>query len=247
MRYAIVADIHGNVIALKAVLDDLGHRGVDRIINLGDCVSGPLWPSETAELLIQLDWPTVRGNHDRWVTEWPLEKHYASDAFAFRALSSAQLAWLRGLPASLELGDGILACHGRPEDDNAYLLEDIDGGRLVVAPNAHVLERVRSVAARFVLCGHSHIPGAMTVDDKVIINPGSVGQPAYEDPTEPVHVSESGSPFARYAVLDIHAGRTTFEHVAVLYDHLAAARRAEENNSPAWAHLLATGFVRRRL
>ena len=78
----------------------------------------PLWPRETAELLIRLGWPTVRGNHDCWVTDCPPEKHYRSDAFAYQALDSYhnQLAWLRALPATLELGDGVFACHGRPDD-----------------------------------------------------------------------------------------------------------------------------------
>jgi predicted phosphodiesterase len=70
MRLAILADIHGNVLALEAVLTDLEHRRVDEVVNLGDCVSGPLWPRETAQLLMRLDWRTVRGNHDRWVTDW---------------------------------------------------------------------------------------------------------------------------------------------------------------------------------
>jgi Calcineurin-like phosphoesterase superfamily domain len=95
MRLAILADIHGNVLALEAVLTDLEHRRVDEVVNLRDCVSGPLWPRETAQLLMGLDWRTVRGNHDRWVTDWLPEQHYASDAFAFRELDAAQLAWLR--------------------------------------------------------------------------------------------------------------------------------------------------------
>ena len=48
----------------------------------------PLWPRETAELLIRLGWLTVRGNHDCWVTDCPPEKHYRSDAFAYQALDS---------------------------------------------------------------------------------------------------------------------------------------------------------------
>jgi predicted phosphodiesterase len=92
MRIAIVADIHGNVLALEAVLADLENRKVDRFVNLGDSVSGPLWPRETAELLIPLNWPTVRGNHDRWVTDWAPEKQYRSDAFACQSLDpSARL------------------------------------------------------------------------------------------------------------------------------------------------------------
>jgi len=246
MRLAILADIHGNVLALEAVLADLEHRKVDQIVNLGDCVSGPLWPRETVELLMRLDWLTIRGNHDRWMTDWPPEKHYPSDAFAFRALNSAQLAWLRTLLPTRDLDDGIFACHGRPDDDNAYLLENVEGDRLVPARRAQVAERVRAVASRFVLCAHSHIPGAAAVGDMTIINPGSVGLPAYEDPTPPAHVSESGSPRARYAVLQLNSGQGSFEHIAISYDHLAAARRAEENQNPAWAHFLATGYARDR-
>ena len=244
MRIAVLADIHGNVLALEAVLADLKQRNVDHFINLGDCVSGPLWPRETADLLMQLDWPTVRGNHDRWVTDWPLEKHSPTDAFAFQTLDSSQLAWLRALPPTLELGSGIFACHGRPNDDNAYLLENVEEGRLVSARRAQVAERVWTVAARFVLCGHSHIAGVATAGDKIIVNPGSVGLPAYEDPASPAHVSESGSPAARYAVLQVDPNQTSLEHIAITYDHLVAARRAEENQNPAWAHFLSTGYAR---
>jgi predicted phosphodiesterase len=146
MRIAILADIHGNVLALEAVLADLKHRKVDQFVNLGDCVSGPLWPCETAELLRQLNWPTVRGNHDRWVTDWPPEKHYRGDAFAFQSLDTSQLAWLRALPSTRELRDGVFACHGRPDDDNAYLLENVERARLVPARRTEGAERVRAVA-----------------------------------------------------------------------------------------------------
>ena len=110
MRIAILADIHGNILAFEAVLTDLPSRKVDKLINLGDCVSGPLWPRETAELLMRLSWPTVRGNHDRWVTDWPPEKHYRGDAFAFQSLDISELAWLRALPSTRELSDGVFAC-----------------------------------------------------------------------------------------------------------------------------------------
>ncbi|MER9595048.1 metallophosphoesterase [Mesorhizobium sp. M0244] len=74
MRIAVLADIHGNVLALDAVLDDLRRRGgADLIVNLGDCVSGPLWPRETMERREALELPTVRGNHDRRVARDPLD------------------------------------------------------------------------------------------------------------------------------------------------------------------------------
>src|SRR5262249_32492855 len=124
MRLAILADIHGNVVALEAVLADLAGRGVNRIVNLRDCVSGPLRPRETIELLIGRHWPTVRGNHDRWVAHDPPDRLFPSDAYAYGEIDATQRAWLAALPATLDLGHGILACHARPDDDNAYLLED---------------------------------------------------------------------------------------------------------------------------
>jgi hypothetical protein len=73
MRIAVIADVHGNAPALEAVRADIARRNVERIVNLGDCVSGPLWPRETVEALITAQWPTVRGNHDRCVGEDPPE------------------------------------------------------------------------------------------------------------------------------------------------------------------------------
>jgi predicted phosphodiesterase len=244
MRIAILADIHGNLLALEAVLSDLPKRHADHVINLGDCVSGPLWPKETAERLIGWGWPTIRGNHDRWVTDLEPDAQYPSDAFARRSLNSQQLAWLRSLPPNLNLVDGIFACHGRPDGDNAYLLENVVGGVLALASREQISERIGAVGARVVLCGHSHIARIASTESAVVINPGSVGLPAYQDLTEPAHVSETGSPHARYAILSLKSNRVEAEIIAVPYDHHAAAKRAEENGSASWAHFLRTGFAR---
>jgi 3',5'-cyclic AMP phosphodiesterase CpdA len=69
MRLAVISDVHGDLRALEAVLADIKGRGVDITVNLGDCVTGPLWPKETFEVLQSLALPTVRGNHDRWIEE----------------------------------------------------------------------------------------------------------------------------------------------------------------------------------
>lgn len=79
MRIAIIADIHGNVLALDAVLADIAARGIAQIVNLGDIVSGPLWPRETLDRLADIAMPTVRGNHDRWVSEGDATTLGASD------------------------------------------------------------------------------------------------------------------------------------------------------------------------
>ncbi len=74
MRIAVIADIHGNVRALRAVMDDIKALAPDTVVNLGDCVSGPLEAAETADLLISLAWTTVRGNHDRQLLDRPVDK-----------------------------------------------------------------------------------------------------------------------------------------------------------------------------
>ena len=74
MRIAAVSDIHGNLFALDAVLADIARRGVYLIVNLGDIVSGPLLPLDTAQRLMALGLPTIRGNHERQVLTMDLDR-----------------------------------------------------------------------------------------------------------------------------------------------------------------------------
>ena len=243
MRLAILSDIHGNLPALEAVLDDIARRDIGQVVNLGDCASGPLWPRETLAGLIALQWPTVRGNHDRILGRDRPEAMAPSDRFAHAETESAQRTWLTLLPPALDLGDGVVAFHARPGDDDAYLLEEVAGGRLVAARPDKVAARLGGVGGTIILTGHSHLPSVVTLDDgRTIINPGSVGLPAYDDPSEPAHVSESGSPLARYAIITVEGGRLVrLDMIALPYDHEAAAARAEANGRPEWAHALRTG------
>lgn len=251
MRLAVIADIHGNVLALDAVLDDIGRRGADKIVNLGDCVSGPLWPRETCERLMPLGLATVRGNHDRWVAGGDPAAMGPSDRYAFDALDAAARAWLGALPTGLTLEAGgvtIRAFHARPADDNNYLAEEIVAGRLALVDGATLASRLGEAAsAGLVLCGHSHQPRLLRIaaTGAVLVNPGSVGAPAYDDPTPPQpHVSEVGSPHARYAMVSVEAGVVTaVEMIAIGYDWRAAAERAAAHGRPEWAHALATGFM----
>ncbi|MBK1661158.1 metallophosphoesterase family protein [Paracraurococcus ruber] len=244
MRIAVIADIHANLPALQAVLRDIARRGIGTTLNLGDCVSGPLWPRECLEALQAAGIPTVRGNHDRWVAEGGTG---SSDAFARAALSDDQAAWLGRLPASLAPLPGILAFHARPTDDNAYLLEDVAEGRLRPAAAATVAARLGATAATLLFCAHSHLAGLLRLPDgRVVLNPGSVGCPAYADPTPPAHVSEAGTPMARYAVAEVEEGRLLgAEFVALGYDHDAAAARAAAHGRQDWAHALRTGTMPR--
>lgn len=74
MRLAVMSDVHGNLPALEAAMVDIARRAPDSIVNLADCVTNPLWPSETLEELESLALPTVRGNH---VNEAGTHAHYA--------------------------------------------------------------------------------------------------------------------------------------------------------------------------
>jgi predicted phosphodiesterase len=242
MRIAALADIHGNILALEAVLDDLPRRQAELVVDLGDCVSGPLWPRETMDRLSALGFPTVRGNCDRAVATVAREELGASDRFAFDQLDAEQRSCLGALPTSLVVAPGILAIHGTPTNDDAYLLDVVEGDRLVRDVHRAIAARLGPVDAKVVLCGHSHrqdlvqLPGG-----PAIVNPGSVGMPAYDHQG---HVSESGSPHARYCVLELRRdGSVSVELIAVPYAHDEAVRRVEENGRPEWAHSWRTGFM----
>jgi predicted phosphodiesterase len=242
MRIAVLADIHSNVLALDAVLAHLAERTPDLIVDLGDCVSGPLWPRATFERLAGLDILTVRGNHDRWLATREPASLGNWDRLAFEELSGEQRAALGDRPATLAVAPGILGCHATPTRDDLYLLDEIEGGRIVRGRREGIVERLGKVGARVVLCAHSHrhdlvrIPGG-----PVILNPGSVGCPAFDSSSGTV---EAGSPDARYAIVEASTeGQFVFEHIAVPYDHEAAARQAEANGSLEWGYPLRTGCV----
>jgi len=115
MRIAAVSDIHGNLFALDAVLADIERRGVDRIVNLGDIVSGPLLPRETAERLMALGLPTIRGNHERQVLTLDPVRMGPSDRYAFDTLGDEERRWLAALPSVLSIEGDIFLCQRPPE------------------------------------------------------------------------------------------------------------------------------------
>lgn len=245
MRLAVLSDIHGNLLALEAVLADIAERGADAIVNLGDCVTSPLWPRETFERLAELDLPTVRGNHDRWIVEKTEAELTPAGRFARDALTEAQRAALHALPSTLEVAPDILAVHGTPTDDSAYLLEDVVDGRLAPAPRAALATRLGAAArpGGVVLCGHSHRQALVHGPQGcTILNPGSVGCAVFADnPRAPG--LEYRSPHARYAVLTLRRGRWGAELLALDYDWDAAARRATLNGRDDWASAMSGGAV----
>ena len=248
-RLAVLADIHGNLPALEAVAADVATRKVDAVIDLGDIVSGPLWPRETLALLRRLGWPGVRGNHDRRVAHAPFDDLSQTDRFAADEIGEEGRLFLATLPATTVPAPGMLATHACPGDDERYLLEDVEAGHLQPASAERVSGRLHGVDAALVLTGHSHKPSLrLLAGGVVVVNPGSVGCPAYRD-DEPEHVSETGAPWARYAVLTLRVslgGRPMLagaDMVALAYDHGSAVRRARALDRPDWAHALAHGAM----
>jgi putative phosphoesterase len=246
MRIAVVADIHGNVRALRAVMDDLKDVAADRVINLGDTVSGPLDAAETADLLISLAWTTVRGNHDRQLLDRPEAEMGVSDKAAFAELRSHHKSWLNSLEETVEF-EGLIFCHGTPDNDLVYLTETVEpDGRVRLATRAEMTRRLAGVQAPIVLCGHSHVVRACALESgRMVVNPGSVGLPAFSD-TEPVpHSMQMGAPHARYAVLERRKVGEPW-HVSfrvVEYDWEGAAARAQAKGREDWAQWIKTGYA----
>ena len=243
MRIAVMSDIHGNLWALDAVLADIERRKVDVTVNLGDILSGPLLPAETAARLMALDLPTIRGNHERQMVEQEPAHMGSSDRWAHERITPAQRDWIASLPASMRLADDVLMVHGTPGSDLVYWMETVEpeaGQRR--AHYAEVLERAGSVQASLVLCGHTHIPRAVLLDGgPLVLNPGSVGLQAYRGDLPYPHAAENGTPHARYAIVERTAGGWAAEHHAVAYDWHAAADTAQRHGRPDWAFALRTG------
>lgn len=225
-RFAAIADVHGNRWALEAVLEDIARRGVRDIVNLGDNLFGPLDRAGTADLLIRLKLPGVAGNQDHE----PME------------ISAAHREWLGALPFTLAL-PGMLLFHGTPLADTVYLLETVHAGGVSLAKNFGIAARLGdSARAPLMLCGHTHIPRVVLCGESLIVNPGSVGLQAYTDDAPLPHVMETGSPHARYAILerDDHGGWRV-EQLQIRYDWEAAAECAIRNGREDWAFRLRRG------
>lgn len=243
MRIAVIADVHGNLLALEAVLADMRTLAPDLVVNLGDLVCGPFDPAGAADAQMALDCLSLKGNHDRWVVDDPSRR---TDALTRPLLTPAHLAWLDALPETLVLADGaVFACHGSPAGgDLEYLLEDLSAGFPMLASEAVIAPRLAGIgAAQLVLCAHTHVARVASVGGVMVVNPGSVGWPAYTDTLPVPHAVEAGSPHARYAVVTSGMAGWSVELRAVPYDWDAAAAQAERHGRLDIAYSARTGRV----
>lgn len=243
MRIAAFSDTHGNLAGLEAVLADIASRNADLIVNLGDILSGPLQPAETADRLMALELPTIRGNHERQLLTISPERMNKSDRYANAQLNDGHRAWLEAMPEDAWFADDVYACHGIPGNDLIYFLHTVGPQGARSASDEEIAERAGDVRAALILCGHTHIQGKNRLaDGRLIVNPGSAGLPAYDDDRPFAHVMESGSPNVRYAICERDVfGRWDAELIAVDYDFETAAKTAELRGRDDWAVALRTG------
>jgi predicted phosphodiesterase len=246
MRIAFVSDIHGNLAALEAVVHDIRQQTVDTIFNLGDSLSGPLLPLETAQYLMAEGWASIAGNHERQLLTLGADQHGASDAYAHNQLSESEVAWIRSLPPTATIEPDVFLCHGTPSNDLGYFLETTEpDGRVRIARPDEVTARIGGQCSSLIVCGHTHIPRVVrAATGQMIVNPGSVGLPAYEDHSPFPHLMETGSPDARYAIVEERNRRWHVTLRTVPYDHAAMARLAKERNRPDWERALNTGYAK---
>jgi predicted phosphodiesterase len=244
MRIALVSDIHGNLAALEAVVADIRRRGADHTVCLGDNVSGPLLPLETARYLMASGWTVLAGNHERQVLSFGALGGGASDAYAHSQLGPAELAWMASLPPTARPFDGVLLCHGTPRSDCEHFLESPRDGLLSLARHEEIQERLGGQPAALVACGHSHVPRSVRwPTGPLIVNPGSVGLQAYTDDHPVPYVMERGTPDAHYAIVKRTAAGWSATHHAVAYDFASMAALARARRRADWENALLRGRV----
>jgi diadenosine tetraphosphatase ApaH/serine/threonine PP2A family protein phosphatase len=239
MRVAVLSDIHANLPALEAVLASLGE--VDAVWQLGDVVGYGPHPDEVVARLREIGATGVRGNHDVATlgvldVEWFNPAARRAVEWTARRISPETRAWLAGLPERAELGEMTLV-HGSPRDPTWEYV--------TTTPEARA--NLEWFATPYCLHGHTHVPVAWRDDDghvellrpsggselaldgrRVLLNPGSVGQP------------RDGDPRASYFVLDTEARRVTWHRVAYAIATTQADIRAA--GLPGWlADRLADG------
>ncbi|MDO9096608.1 MAG: YfcE family phosphodiesterase [Candidatus Methanoperedens sp.] len=211
MLVGLIADVHSNAVALKAVLSALAESGVERILHVGDIVGYNPYPNETIELFKRNNIISISGNHDRALV--------TGDTSGFNPYAKAALEWtmkvvlpdnsgyIKGLKniESITIDEKrLVLVHGSPYDIDEYVYPEKVMPELLSAANADIL-----------VLGHTHIQFKREYLEGIIVNPGSVGQP------------RDGNPDAAFALLDTDSGKIELERIRydiekVIEDMLAA-------------------------
>lgn len=233
MRIALLSDIHANLPAFEAVLEDLQKQKPDAVYCLGDLIGYNVWPNQVISLIRSHGIATIAGNHDLKVSKILPSKDECgaekSSDYAYRLVGNKERDYLLTLPRYLKVefelhkdALNMLLVHGSPRSINEYLLEEL--------PEDYVIEMVEEFEADMLCFGHSHKPyhrivnsGKNGVDHfHHLINTGSVGKP------------KDGDVRACYVMLTIRESASTkspegvqVEFIRVAYDVEKAAQAVE--------------------
>jgi predicted phosphodiesterase len=244
VKIAALSDIHSNVFALEAVVRDARQRGAELMLNLGDVFYGPIAPRATYDFLSEHEFVTISGNQDRQIYEATNEEIDSNSTlqFVLNELGETPIGWMKSLPADRQINDDVYLCHGTPTNDMVYLLENVETGRARVRSDSEITVLLSGQSSQIVVCGHTHIPRTVALDSgQLVVNPGSVGLPAYTDDEPVFHSMENFCPHASYAIIEKDVSGWTVQHVKVSYDFQKAAKEAANRQREDWAHFLTTG------
>lgn len=231
MRIALISDIHGNEVALRAVLASIRATGVDQVICLGDVATLGPQPSAILDMLQELGCPCILGNHDEFMLDPELIRTYTEAPIVVDAvdwcrdrLSNDELAFLRTFQARLEIPldahSTLLVFHGSPRSH----MEDL----LANTPPEELDRRLEGHAATVMAGGHTHLQMLRQHRGTLLLNPGSVGMPFKE-------YANGGPPtllhHAEYATVEAQGGavNVSLHRVPVDRDALRAAVKACDN------------------
>ncbi|WHA41795.1 metallophosphoesterase family protein [Agrobacterium larrymoorei] len=245
MIFAAISDVHGNYAALEAVLADIKRLGIEDIVNLGDCFSGPLDAARTAQLLIDAGMPGIRGNHDRALVEQSFDEMGPWEKIVYPQFSPSDLEWLRALPFDMVFKDVAYCCHGSPAGDLDYWLERmLPEGVLHLRARGEIEALASEIKQPLMLCGHTHIARTVQLPDgRLIVNPGSVGCPGWKDEEPFYHQVDVGHSLASYAVLEETAHGWQVTHRQIPYDAAPMAELARLNGMARVANAIASGWL----
>ncbi len=231
MRIAIISDIHGNFVALDAVLAALKSDAPDQIVCLGDVVVTGPQPQETLARVRELGCLVVMGNTDEWVlspTPFTIRSKtdqilYDIELWGAEQMSADDLAFIRAFQATIELdlGNGrtLLGCHGSPRHNQEIIL--------ATTPDEELARKLGGRAPDIVAGGHTHTPLLRRFQNCLILNPGSVGLPFFMQPNgrrvNPV--------WAEYALIAVENGRLDVNLRRVSYNLEALRAAAAQSDS----------------
>lgn len=215
MKLAVISDIHANLPALKAVINEIKSQNIDKILCAGDIVGYYPYPNEVIELLMQENAECVKGNHDEKVlgiTEARFNRYAERAAdWTERNLTDESVSFLESLPIRLEkkFSDReIVMVHGSPRNETTdYIQEELVDENFVY----EFFDNPPDV----LILGNTHVPFVKKSSSTTVLNPGSVGQP------------RDGNSKASYAVLDLNTGEAQIERVRYPIEKVASETEDE--------------------